>query len=42
MTYKSFGAFFSRPIFDIFFFVAIGVLGWSVFKAIRGNKSVVA
>lgn len=42
MTYKSFGAFFSRPIFDIFFFVAIGVLGWSVFKAIRGNKSVAA
>lgn len=42
MTYKSFGAFFSRPIFDIFFFVAIGVLGWSIFKAIRGNKSVVA
>ena len=42
MTYKSFGAFFSRPIFDIFFFVAIGVLGWSIFKAIRGNKSVIA
>ncbi len=42
MTYKSFSAFFTRPIFDIFFFVAIGVLAWSVFKAIRGNKSAVA
>ena len=32
MQYKSFGAFFARPIFDVFFFVAVGVLIWSVFK----------
>ncbi|MBE5994802.1 MAG: hypothetical protein E7247_20730, partial [Paenibacillaceae bacterium] len=32
MQYKSFGAFFQRPIFDAFFFVAIGVVVWSVYK----------
>lgn len=32
MQYKSFGAFFARPIFDVFFFVAVGVLVWSVYK----------
>ena len=32
MQYKSFGAFFQRPIFDAFFFVAIGVVIWSVYK----------
>lgn len=32
MQYKSFGAFFTRPIFDAFFFIAIGVLVWSLFK----------
>ena len=32
MQYKSFGAFFQRPIFDAFFFVAVGVLVWSVMK----------
>ena len=41
MTYKSFGAFFARPIFDLFFFVAVGVLAWSVFKAVKGSKKVV-
>lgn len=41
MTYKSFGAFFARPIFDVFFFVAVGVLAWSVFKAVKGSKKVV-
>ena len=30
MTYKSFGAFFARPIFDVFFFVAVGVLALSL------------
>lgn len=32
MQYKSFGAFFQRPIFDAFFFVAIGVVAWTVYK----------
>lgn len=32
MQYKSFAAFFKRPIFDAFFFVAIGVLIWSMIK----------
>jgi len=38
MSYKSFGAFFTRPIFDVFFFVAIGVIVWTVYKEIRGQK----
>lgn len=38
MTYKSFGAFFTRPIFDVFFFVAVGVMVWSVFKSVRDSK----
>lgn len=36
MLYKSFGAFFTRPIFDVFFFIAIAILCWSVFKEVRG------
>ena len=40
MEYKSFGAFFSRPIFDVFFFIAIGVVLWSVYKEIKGTKKV--
>lgn len=32
MQYKSFGAFFKRPIFDVFFALAIGILLWSIFK----------
>ena len=35
MSYKSFGAFFTRPIFDVFFFVAVGILVWSVFKEVK-------
>lgn len=35
MQYKSFAAFFARPIFDFFFFIAIAVLCWSVFKEVR-------
>ena len=38
MSYKSFGAFFTRPIFDVFWFVACGVLIWSVYKEIKGTK----
>ena len=38
MTYKSFGAFFTRPIFDAFFFVAVGVLIWSVIKEVKKSK----
>ncbi len=37
MSYKSFAAFFTRPIFDVFFFIAIGVLCWSIFKAVKGS-----
>ncbi|MBE5999659.1 MAG: tripartite tricarboxylate transporter permease [Eubacteriales bacterium] len=39
MSYKSFGAFFTRPIFDFFWFVAVAVLIWSVFKEVRGTRS---
>ena len=39
MQYKSFLAFFQRPIFDVFFFIAIGVLVWSVFKEIRAAQA---
>ena len=38
MSYKSFGAFFTRPIFDVFWFIACGVLIWSVYKEIKGTK----
>ena len=40
MQYKSFGAFFARPIFDVFFFIAIGVVLRSVYKEIKGTKKV--
>lgn len=39
MSYKSFGAFFTRPIFDVFFFVAVAVLIYSTIKEIRAGKS---
>ncbi len=39
MSYKSFGAFFQRPIFDFFFFIAIGVLVWSMVKEIKAAKA---
>ena len=38
MSYKSFGAFFTRPIFDVFFFIAIAVIVRTVYKEIRGRK----
>ena len=38
MQYKSFGAFFTRPIFDAFFFIAIGVLVWTVVKELKAYK----
>lgn len=41
MSYKSFGAFFTRPIFDVFFFVAIAVLFWSIFKSVKAGKKAV-
>ena len=40
MQYKSFGAFFTRPIFDVFFFVAIGVVVYSVIKEVKGTRKV--
>ncbi|MDO5551987.1 MAG: Tat pathway signal protein, partial [Lachnospiraceae bacterium] len=39
MQYKSFTAFFARPIFDAFFFVAIGVLVWSLFKEYKAYRA---
>lgn len=38
MRYKTFGAFFKSPIFDVFFFIAIAVVVWFVIKEIRGRK----
>lgn len=38
MQYKSFGAFFQRPIFDVFFFIAIAVVIWSVMKEYKAAK----
>ncbi len=42
MQYKSFGAFFERPIFSVFFFIAIAVLLWSVYKEYRLYKNKMA
>ena len=39
MQYKSFGAFFQRPIFDFFFFVAVAVLIWSVTKELKAFRA---
>ena len=39
MQYKSFSAFFARPIFDVFFFIAIGVLVWTVTKELKAYKA---
>ena len=39
MQYKSFGAFFKRPIFDVFFFVAIAVVVWSIYKEWRMTRA---
>ncbi|MDO5416311.1 MAG: tripartite tricarboxylate transporter permease [Lachnospiraceae bacterium] len=39
MQYKSFGAFFHRPIFVAFFGIAIGVLLWSLFKEYRAYRA---
>ncbi len=42
MQYKTFGAFFTRPIFDVFFFIAIGVLLWSMYKEYKSYKNKMA
>lgn len=39
MQYKSFGAFFTRPIFVVFFAVACAVVIWSVIKEVRAAKA---
>lgn len=39
MQYKSFGAFFERPIFDAFFFTAIAVIVWSIYKEYKMAKA---
>ena len=39
MQYKSFGAFFQRPIFDFFFFVAVAVLIWSMTKELKAFRA---
>ncbi|PNV60152.1 Tat pathway signal protein [Clostridium sp. chh4-2] len=38
MQYKSFGAFFKRPIFDVFFALAIFIVVWSVYKEMKLNR----
>ena len=38
MSFKSFGAFFSRPIFDVFFFIAVGVMVWSIISENKKKK----
>ncbi len=38
MQYKSFGAFFERPIFDAFFFIAVVILVWSSLKEFKAFK----
>lgn len=40
MSYKSFGAFFTRPIFDFFWFVACAVMIYSIIKEIKGTRKV--
>lgn len=42
MQYKTFGAFFTRPIFDVFFFAAIFVLVWSMYREYKLYKKKVA
>lgn len=39
MQYKSFGAFFARPIFDVFFAIACCVIIWSVIKEVRAARA---
>jgi len=39
MQYKSFGAFFKRPIFDVFFALAIGILVWSIYKEWKAYRA---
>ncbi len=40
MQYKSFAAFFNRPIFDVFFFIAVAILIWSIYKESTGGRKV--
>ena len=39
MQYKSFGAFFARPIFVVFFAIACGVVVWSIIKEVKAAKA---
>ena len=39
MQYKTFGAFFLRPIFVVFFAIACGVVVWSVMKEVKAAKA---
>ena len=39
MQYKSFGAFFTRPIFCAFFFISIAVVVWATFKEVKAGKA---
>ena len=36
--YKTFGAFFQRPIFDVFFGIAVLVILWSVYKEYKASR----
>ena len=36
--FKTFGAFFNRPIFCVFFGIAVAVILWSVYKEIKASR----
>ena len=37
--FKTFGAFFSRPIFCVFFFIAIAIIVWTLYKEIKAARA---
>lgn len=39
MQFKTFGAFFTRPIFVVFFGIAIAIVVWSVIKEVKAAKA---
>ncbi len=39
MTYKTFGAFFTRPIFTAFFMISVAIVIWTAYKEIKLARS---
>ena len=39
MRFKTFGAFFTRPIFCAFFAIAVAVILWTLYKEIKASKA---